>query len=187
MQAFASENFLNTVILEGTEGGYNVILRSDTKFRVKKTIKSDDSMILTLYGISVADNVNTLYKNTTSANNIIVESVSPDEIKVYVNAENVADANVILNTPNSAPLAIGDRFAREKLLWTGFSIMFLLLMIHYIKSRNRRIIRKMNMRDREIEFYKAAIPSINYKLNRTPIPVNTNAKTLRQYQNLTKS
>lgn len=184
----AAGNFLNSVVLEGTENGYNVVLRSDARVKVKKSIKSNDSMVLTLRGITVADNINTLYKNTTSVNNIIVESAAPDEVKVYINAKDIAKANVILSTPNSAPLAVGDRFAREKMVWTGFSVIFLLLMIHSIKSQNRRIVRKMNMRDREIEFYKATIPSINYKVKNTYsiIPTANNARTLRQFQNLTK-
>lgn len=184
----AAGNFLNSVVLEGTENGYNVVLRSDARVKVKKSIKSNDSMVLTLRGITVADNINTLYKNTTSVNNIIVESAAPDEVKVYINAKDIAKANVILSTPNSAPLAVGDRFAREKMVWTGFSVIFLLLMIHSIKSQNRRIVRKMNMRDREIEFYKATIPSINYKVKNTysTIPTANNARTLRQFQNLTK-
>lgn len=184
----AAGNFLNSVVLEGTENGYNVVLRSDARVKVKKSIKSNDSMVLTLRGITAADNINTLYKNTTSVNNIIVESAAPDEVKVYINAKDIAKANVILSTPNSAPLAVGDRFAREKMVWTGFSVIFLLLMIHSIKSQNRRIVRKMNMRDREIEFYKATIPSINYKVKNTysTIPTANNARTLRQFQNLTK-
>ena len=159
--ALASGNFLNSVILEGTETGYNVVLRSDARAKIKKSIKSRDNMVLTLYGTTVSDDINTLYKNTTDVNSIIVDS---------------------------APLAVGDRFAKEKMLWAGFSVMFLLLMIHSIKSQNRRIVRKMNMRDREIEFYKATIPSINYKVKNkySAIPAANNARTLRQFQNLTK-
>ena len=186
--ALASGNFLNSVILEGTETGYNVVLRSDARAKIKKSIKSRDNMVLTLYGTTVSDDINTLYKNTTDVNSIRVETAAPDEVKIYINAKDIADANVVLNTPNSAPLAVGDRFAKEKMLWAGFSVMILLLMIHSIKSQNRRIVRKMNMRDREIEFYKATIPSINYKVKNkySAIPAANNARTLRQFQNLTK-
>lgn len=178
----ASDNYLNAVVLEGIDNSYNIILRSDLPAKVKKTVKSEDKLVLTLKGVTVSDNVNTLYKNISNANNIIVENSSNGEVKVYINAKGAANANVILNTPNSAPIPVGDKFAREKIIWSVCSIAFLLLMIHSIKSKNRRIVRRMNMRDREIEFYKAAIPSINYKLqgNYAAAPLRTDAKTLRQ-------
>ena len=43
---FASDNLLNTVILEGTAGGYNIVLRSDSIAAVKRIISSDDKLTL---------------------------------------------------------------------------------------------------------------------------------------------
>ncbi len=186
--AFSAENYLNSVVLEGVDNTYNVVLRSDAPAKVKKSVKSADSMELTLKGVSAAGNVNTLYKNTTNANGIIVEKASNGEVKVYINAKNIADANVIFNTPNSAPIQVGDRFAKEKLTWALCLFAFSALMIHHLKSKNRRIVKKLNMRDREIEFYKAGMPSLNYKLQRNyvSLPFRSDVKTLREYQNLTK-
>lgn len=183
--ANATSNYLNEVVLEGTETGYNVILRSDVPTKVKKVVQSDDKIVLTLRGITVSDKVNTLYKNTTSANDIIIENLGNDELKVYINAKNVSTAHIEFNTPNSAPIPVGDKFAREKLLCTGTAIVFLCLLVRYMKNQNRRIVKKITMREREIEFYKANLPSINYKMAQKAYatsPLRTEARTLRQYQ-----
>jgi len=181
----ATDNFLNAVVLEGVDNGYNIVLRSDMPAKVKKTIKSSDKIVLTLKGIAISNNVNTLYKNTSNANNIIVENAGNDELNVYIFAKDIAGANVLFNTPNSAPIPVGDRFAKEKLIWAGCSVAFLMLMINFLKSRDRRIAKKITMREREIAFYKAKIPSINYKMAQRAYassPLREMPKTLRQYQ-----
>ena len=188
LPAAAAENYLNSVVLEGVDNSYNVILRSDAPARVKKSLKSDDSMILTLKGVTAADNVNTVYKNTSNVNNIVVANSSNGELKIYINAKNIAGANVLFNTPNSAPIPVGDKFAREKMIWAMCLICFSALMIHNLKAKNRRIVKKINMRDREIEFYKAGMPSINYQVQRNyvSLPFENNPKTIREYQDLKK-
>ena len=187
--AFAGANYLNAVVLEGIDDGYNISLRSDMPAKVKKTVISNDKILLTLKGINVSDNVNTLYKNTTNENNIIVENTGENELNVYVFAKDIADANVYFNTPNSAPIPIGDRFAREKLIWAACATAFFFLLTNFLKSQDRRIAKKITMRDREIAFYKAKLPSINYKMAQKAYaanPIYSDVKTIRQYQNLSK-
>lgn len=189
--AFGSQNYLNEIVLENGESGYNVILRVDSPVRVKKTIASDNIIILSMKNIVASKNITTLYKNIPNANAIQIENMPDNDIQIKINANSIAGANVILNTPNSAPLPIGDKFAKEKMIWSIFSIAFIMISIYAIKTRDRRIVRKMNMRDREIEFYKATLPSISYRpqylsVNSLEKSYNKNFKTLRQYQDLSK-
>lgn len=190
-QASASQNYLNEVVLENSDSGYNVILRVDSPVRVKKTILSGNAIVLSLKDTHSIKSVTTLYKNIPNQDGVVVENLADGDVEVRINAEGIANANVILNTPNAAPLAVGDRFAKEKIAWTLFSIAFILISVCTMKDRNRRIVRKMNMRDREIEFYKATLPSINYRpkyystMNSTT-DLCKDFKTLRQYQDLSK-
>ena len=189
--AFGSQNYLNEIVLENGESGYNVILRVDSPVRVKKTIASDNTIILSMKNIVASKNITTLYKNIPNANAIQIENMPDNDIQIKINANSIAGANVILNTPNSAPLPICDKFAKEKMIWSIFSIAFIMISIYAIKTRDRRIVRKMNMRDREIEFYKATLPSISYRpqylsVNSLEKSYNKNFKTLRQYQDLSK-
>lgn len=72
--AFASDNSLSAVILEGTPGGYNVILRTDKVTAVKKSIQPDGALLLDLKNISTAINLDTKYINTRNVNNMVVEN-----------------------------------------------------------------------------------------------------------------
>ena len=188
--AFASQNYLNEVVLENSDSGYNVILRVDSPIRVKKTILSDNAIVLTMKNTHSTKNVATLYKNVPNQNGVVVKNLADGDVELQISAAGIANANVILNTPNSAPLAVGDRFAKEKIAWTLFSIAFILISVYTVKNRDRRIVRKMNMRDREIEFYKATLPSINYRPKYSTAnyskAFNKDFKTLRQYQDLSK-
>ena len=73
--ALASDNLLNTVILEGTESGYNIVLRSDSIAGVRRIISSDDKLTLDIKGLSSSNNLSTIYKNTSDAKNVIVENI----------------------------------------------------------------------------------------------------------------
>lgn len=186
----AVDNYLNEVVLEGTADGYTIVLRSDFPIKVKKYIPNSNQIVLTMKGAVSTDHINTIYKNTNSADNIIVENTSKDVLKVYINAKNIANANIILSMPNSAPISIADKFARAKILLAVCITAFILLSLYYLKSQNRRIAKKITMREREIAFYKANMPSINFRTAQetyadypfTPVH-SADLKTLRQYQN----
>lgn len=185
----ASSNYLNEIILEAANDGYNVILRSDFPAKVKKSIQNNDKIILTMKGAVVSEHVNTIYKNTNASDNIIIETNTKDGVKIYINANNITDANIIFNTPNSAPIQIGNKFAREKFLSAISVITFILLLSGYIKSQNQRITKKITVREREIAFYKANMPSINYRAAQQAYAEKPLAllaaepNTLRHYQN----
>ena len=186
----AVDNYLNEVILEGTEDGYNIVLRSDFPIKVKKYIPNSNQLVLTMKGSVSTDHINTIYKNTNAADNIIVENTSKDGLKIYINAKNITNANIILSMPNSAPISVDDRLIRTKILLAACITAFILLLSHYLKSQNRRIAKKITMREREIAFYKANMPSINYKAAQKAYAENpfisalsAEPKTLRQYQN----
>ena len=186
----AVDNYLNEVVLEGTADGYNIVLRSDFPIKVKKYIPNNNQIVLTMKSACSSKRINTIYKNTNAADNIIVENNSKDVLKVYINAKSIANANIILSMPNSAPISIADKFAKAKILLAVCITAFILLSLYYLKSQNRRIAKKITMREREIAFYKANMPSINFRTAQKAyadypfIPVNSaEPKTLRQYQN----
>ena len=106
--AFANSNFLNSVVLEKGDDGYNIILRSDNKAKVKKSFKSDDKITLTLNGITTSNDFNTMYKNTSEVNNIVVENTDANTVKIYIQAPDISKANIVFDTPNSAPIVVSD-------------------------------------------------------------------------------
>ena len=176
ISAFASDNFLNTVVLEGTDNGYNVILRSDNIASVKRTVDGTGKLTLDIKGVSAGNNLTTMYKNTSNANSVIVEDSGANSVRVHINGENVANANVIFDTPASSPVVVTDSISKNTILWSIAA--FIALSSIFLMSKNIKddphadivdAIQK-NMRDREIEMYKnyrkelLTVPSIDYKI-----------------------
>lgn len=176
ISAFASDNFLNTVVLEETDNGYNVILRSDNIASVKRTVDGTGKLTLDIKGVSAGNNLTTMYKNTSNANSVIVEDSGANSVRVHINGENVANANVIFDTPASSPVVVTDSISKNTILWSIAA--FIALSSIFLMSKNIKddphadivdAIQK-NMRDREIEMYKnyrkelLTIPSIDYKI-----------------------
>ena len=58
--AIAGDNFLNTVILEGAENGYNIILRSDNLAGVKRIQNGKDKLTLEIKGLTASNSLSTL-------------------------------------------------------------------------------------------------------------------------------
>ena len=174
--AFAGDNYLNTVILEGTDSGYNVILRSDNLASVKRVSEGENKLTLDIKGVTTASSLTTMYRNTSGADSVIVENSGNNSVKVYINAKNAANSNIIFDTPASSPVVVSDTISRNTLLWS--ILAFIVLSAIFFMSKNikddphEEIVEAIqkNMRDREIEMYKhyrkelLTIPSIDYKV-----------------------
>lgn len=174
--ALAGDNFLNAVILEGTENGYNIILRSDNLANVKRSVEGQNQLTLEVKGLSAASTLSTLYKNTSNANSVIVENAGSNSVKIHVNAENISNSNIIFDTPASSPVVVTDSISKNTLIWS--ILAFVGLSSIFFMSKNIKddphvevaeAIQK-SMRDREIEMFKnyrkelLTIPSIDYKI-----------------------
>lgn len=160
---FAAQNFLNSVVFEKVDGQSNIVLRTDAITKVKKTIQSNDRIVLTIKGITPSANMSTIYKNFDGSAKIVSEGLNNGELKLHIISPNAANANIIFNTPDSAPIYVGERFGHEKANWAFTTLAFAGLMLVTTSHRTRKKIKRRELRDREIEFYKAKLPSMNYK------------------------
>ncbi len=161
--SFGAQNFLNSVVFDGTEGQYNIILRSDSPAKVRKTVQAGDKITLTIKGITPAANINTIYKNVSGISPVIVENSGENVLKLHIQGQNIANAGIIFNTPDSAPIFVGERFGHEKMTWTLTVLTLAALILYSTNRRTRKVCQRRELRDREIEFYKAKLPSMNYK------------------------
>ena len=190
----ANDNFLNAVVLEGTDSGYN-ILRSDAVASVKRVVENSNKIVLDIKGLTSSDDISTVYKNTSSANGVIVENIGNNSIRVQVQGKNISSANVIFDTPASAPIVVTDKVSKRTVGWSATALV--LLCFIFAKSRDikvdtrakvREAVQK-NMRDREIAMYKnyrremLTIPSIDYKIKNPRLKkVIRRADTIRHLQ-----
>ena len=134
LSAYAGDNFLNSVVIDNNDGDMSVILRSDEVTKVKKEVESSDKVILTLKGIAQSPNINTLYKNAKDVNGLIIQNDGNNDLKVYIEAPNIAKADIIFDTPNSAPITVSDSTDEERVLWSVISIAILLLVMRSAKN-----------------------------------------------------
>jgi len=193
--AYSAENFLNTVVLEGTNSGYNIILRSDAIAAVKRIVENNNKVILDIKGLTSSDNISTIYKNTSAANGVIVENVGNNEIKVHVQGKNISSANIIFDTPASAPIVVTEKISKNAVCWSIFA--GIILCVLFARSREIKVdprakvkeAMQKNMRDREISMYRTykrellTTPSIDYKITNPRIKqAIRRADTIRHLQ-----
>lgn len=174
--AFAADNFLNTVVLEGTGSSYNIILRSDAVASVRRVVENSNKIVLDIKGLTSSDNMSTVYRNTSAANGVIVENVGSNAIRIYVQGKNISSANIIFDTPASAPIVVADKVSKNTICWSilaGIALCFMFAKSREIKVDPRAKVKEAvqkNMRDREIAMYRnyrrelLTIPSIDYKV-----------------------
>ncbi len=192
--AQASENYLHTVVLEGTDDGYNIILKSDELPQVKKTIKNNDNLVLDVKGITTSAAVNAIYKSTNSVNSLIVENVANDELKVYIQAKDISKATVMAQTKSGEPVILSERFPLEKVSWSVAVLLILAMLIKSAKAitdYENSIVIKKDIKDREIELYRnfqkelASMPKINSKI-KNAYATNVMPKSRRNYKELAR-
>lgn len=171
--AYANDNYLNSVIVSKTEDNTSIILRADEITKVKKEVVNPDRIIVTLKGITQAPSVDALYKNISDVNGLVIQNEGNNEVKIYVDAPEISKADVVFETPDSAPITVINNVGEEKIVWSIISIAILLLIMRSAKNINTKPA-EPNIADlikeREKALYKnfqkevATIPSINYKL-----------------------
>ena len=195
LSAFASENYLNSVVVSKNDGKTSIILRTDEITKVKKEVEAVDKIVVTLKGVTQSPALNTLYKNISDVNGLIIQSENNGELKIYVEAPEISKADVVFETPNSAPITVINKINEEKAVWSIISIALLLLIMNSAKKMTKEP-EKQNIteiiKEREKTLYKnfqkevATVPSINYKLKGYRKHV-LKGETIRAYENRTKT
>ena len=198
--AHANDNFLNAVVLEGIEnGGYNILLRSDAIASVRRTVQNNNKITLDIKGLTASDNLSTLYKNSPDTNGIVVENIGNNEVKIHIQGENIAKANIIFDSPASAPVVVADKVSKNTVIWSivaGIALCVLLAKSRNIKVDTEAKIRdgvRKNLRDREIAMYKnyrrelLTIPHIDHKVTNPRVKRTIRkADTIRHLQRVSR-
>ena len=190
----AAENYLKTVVVEGTDDGYNIVLKTDSLPEVKKTIKDNNNIVLDVKGITTSASVNAIYKSTADVNGLIVENVADDELKVYIQAKDISKATVMAQTASGEPVILSERFPVEKILWSVAVLVILGMLVksaRAITDYENSIVIKKDIKDREIELYRnfqkelASMPKINSKINNA-YATNIMPRSRRNYKELAR-
>lgn len=192
LSVYAADNYLNSVVIENNDGETSIVLRSDAVAKVKREVQASDKVMLTIKGIAQSPDINTLYKNASNVNGLIIQNDGNNELKVYIEAPDISKANIVFDTPNSAPITVKDNSGEGKAAWSVVSIAILLLVMHSAKNINHKSVQKdINeiIKEREKELYRnfqkevASMPSLGYKLKSYNKHV-LKSETLRNYSRI---
>ena len=191
LSAFATDNFLNSVVIDNVDGETSVVLRSDEVAKVKREIESPNKIVINLKGIKQSPDINTMYKNTTRVKGLAIQSKKNNELKIYIEAPEIAKANIVFETPNSAPITVSSAVSEGKVLWCVVSIMLLLLVMKSARNARPKAPAKPDIneiiKEREKALYKnfqkevSKMPSMNYRLKGYSKHV-LKGETIRSYE-----
>ncbi len=195
LSAFASDNFLNSVVIEEIDGVDSIVFRADSVAKINKESDGLDNLIITLKNVKQSQDTNTLYKNVSNIRGLIIQNFGND-LKVFIEAPNISRANIIFETPNSAPIVVSDNVKEEKFIWSIVSILLLLAIMASAKNFANNEPKQKDIaeiiKEREKALYKnfqkeiATLPSMNYKLKSYRKHV-LKGETIRSYESrLTK-
>lgn len=192
VSALAGENFLNSLIIDNNDGTTSIVLRSDNVAKLKRDIESPDKIVINLKGIKQSPDITTLYKNTTRVKGLAIQSEKNNELKIYIEAPGIAKANVVFETPNSAPITVSSVVGEGRIAWCIISIALLLMVMRTAKhSKPKKIVKPdINeiIKEREkamyLNFQKEVktLPSMNYRLKSYSKHV-LKGETIRSYEN----
>ena len=191
VSAYATDNFLNSVVVDNVDGETSIVLRADEIAKVKREIESPNKIVINLKGIKQSPDINTMYKNTTKVKGLAIQSEKNNELKIYNESPEIAKANVVFDTPNSAPLTVSSVVSEGKVLWCIISICLLLMVMRSAKNAKPKVVTKPNIneviKEREKALYRnfqkevATMPSMNYKLKSYSKHV-LKGETIRSYE-----
>ena len=100
----ATDNVLQSIKIDTFKDTYNIILKSDEKPEAKRVINDENKIMLTLKGVRVSQELNTVY-NATNIDSVTVEPAGNDTVNVLIQAQNASHANLIFDTLDT-PLGV---------------------------------------------------------------------------------
>ena len=154
---YAADNNLSALVLEGTDKGFNIVLRTDKVTQVKKSIQPDGALLIDLKNISSPVNLDTRYVNTKNVNNMVVENIGNNEVKIYIQAEGIGNSDIIFDTPAAPPFIVSDKVSKKQAGWTIAAFVFMLALAGSFKksvAKDERVSFQKDLTEREIKLYK---------------------------------
>lgn len=97
---FTNNNTLNAVTVNTTKAGYQVVLNANDVAKIKRTIDSPNKMILEIKDIKQSQAFTTNYKNAKNVESVVVLPSSRNDLKIIIDAKNIAQSTLAFNTQN---------------------------------------------------------------------------------------
>lgn len=79
---------------------YKIILKTDKDVPVQKYVTSDNKIVIDLNNTKSAEFINTIYNNAPEIDNVIVQTVANDKVRIFIQGLNIASSKIILDSRN---------------------------------------------------------------------------------------
>lgn len=80
--------------------GYKIVLKTNKNASVEKNTTSDNRIVINLKNTRTAEHVNTIYDNTPEIENVFVQSLAQNKVRIFIEGLNIASSKIILDTEN---------------------------------------------------------------------------------------
>ena len=99
-------NTLSEVRINSEDSGYAVVLKTDEEAQMKKVISSPDKMYIELKDVQASDELNTIYNNAENIDNITIQPVSKNDLKITLQGKNVSSSKILFEDAQTAPAPV---------------------------------------------------------------------------------
>ena len=76
---------------------YKIVLKTDKDVPVEKYITADNKIVIDLKNTRSAEFVNTIYNNSPEIDNVMVQPVANDKVRVFIQGLNISSSKIILD------------------------------------------------------------------------------------------
>ncbi len=95
----SSEAVLKAIKVDRIDGrNYRITVKTDRDVPVKKYVTAANKVVLDMKNIKPARFVNTMYNNAPEIDHVIVQPVSNDRLRIFIQGMNIASSKILLDT-----------------------------------------------------------------------------------------
>ncbi len=102
---YAADISLSEIEFTPSGNDYNIVLKTDKKTTFKKTIQSDEKILIELKNTATTEDFSTVYNDVSSINNITVTPSGKDDLKIQIQGSDVSKSNISIDYKNT-PVAV---------------------------------------------------------------------------------
>ena len=95
-----AQNVLSEIKISPDGNSYQVLLKTEKPVPIKKVIETNNKIYIELQNVEPLASVSTIYNNVPNINNVVVEPMSKNSVKILVQGKNVNDAKVQFESTN---------------------------------------------------------------------------------------
>ncbi|MEI8390594.1 MAG: AMIN domain-containing protein [bacterium] len=87
---------------------YKIVLKTDKDVPVEKYITADNKIVIDLKNTRSAEFVNTIYNNSPEIDNVMVQPIANDKVRVFIQGLNISSSKIILDSRTDSLDFMGD-------------------------------------------------------------------------------